>query len=237
MLRYATSLIFILTCSFGIAQITPNPKEPVAVKADSIVYPVTYGLRAGIDLASLVRTALDDEYTGFQVMADYRLTDSWYVAGELGNESLDRETNQVDFETSGSFIKAGADYNFYRNWQDLDNMIYVGFRAGAASFSQTLNRFDFFQDNGGFSTDSQFPNEEFKDLNAFWGEIQVGVKVEVLNNLFMTLNVQLKVLASEDIPDNFDNLYIPGFGRTYDTTDIGVGYSYGISYRIPFFKK
>jgi len=219
------------------AQITPKPEEPVAVESDSIVYPVKYGLRAGIDLASLVRTAIDDEYTGFQVMADYRLTDRWYIAGELGNESLDRETNQIDFETSGSFIKAGADYNFYRNWLDMDNMIYVGFRAGASSFSQTLNRFDFFEDNGAFPSASRFPEEEFDGLTAFWGEIQAGLKVEVLNNLYMTLNVQLKVLASEDLPDNFDNLYIPGFGRTYDTNEIGVGYSYGISYRIPFFKK
>jgi len=219
------------------AQIKPAPQEPVAVNPDSVVYPVTYGLRAGVDLASLIRTAIDDEYTGFQIMADYRLTDRWYVAGELGNETLDRETNQVDFDTNGSFIKAGADYNFYRNWLDMDNMIYVGFRAGASTFSQTLTRFDFFEETGGFPSESQFVNREFNDLTAFWGEIQAGLKVEVLNNLYMTLNVQLKVLASEDVPENFDNLYIPGFGRTYDTTEIGVGYSYGITYRIPFFKK
>ena len=44
-------------------------------------------------------------------------------------------------------LKLGQIIIFTNNWLDLDNMIYVGFRAGASSFSQTLNRFDFYQDN------------------------------------------------------------------------------------------
>jgi hypothetical protein len=35
---------------------------------------------------------------------------------------------------------------------------------------------------------------------------------------------------------NFDNLYIPGFNRTYDG-DFGVGLNYTVSYFIPIFKK
>jgi hypothetical protein len=36
--------------------------------------------------------------------------------------------------------------------------------------------------------------------------------------------------------ENFDNLYIPGFNRTYDG-DFGVGLNYTVSYFIPIFKK
>jgi hypothetical protein len=43
-----------------------------------------------------------------------------------------------------SFIKkkeVGADYNFYKNWLDLNNIVYGG-AAGVANFSQiTRNRF------------------------------------------------------------------------------------------------
>lgn len=238
MLRYVTSFFIFLSVSAAIAQTQPRPKEtPATVKTDSIVYPVTYGLRVGIDLASLVRTVADEDFSGFQLLADYRLTRKWYVAGELGNESLIRESNQVDFETSGSFIKAGADYNFYQNWLDMDNLIYVGFRAGASTFDQRLNRFDFFQDNDTFPASSREPNTEFNGLTAFWAEVQAGLKVQVLNNVYLTLNVQLKALVAEDQPNNFDNLFIPGFGRTNDTSQIGVGYTYGITYRIPFYKK
>ena len=237
MLKYATSLFCLLSFYMMNAQQTEPQSNQRPAANDSIVYKADYGLRAGGDIASLIRTAIDDEYTGFQIMADYRLTKDWYIAGEIGTEILDRETNQIDFETNGSFLKAGADYNFYGNWLDLDNMIYVGFRAGAASYSQTLKRFDFYEDTGAFPTQSRFPNEEFSGLTSFWAEVQAGVKVEVLNNLYLTLNVQLKIMVAEDQPDNFDNLYVPGFGRTYDTSEIGVGYSYGISYRIPFYKR
>jgi hypothetical protein len=50
-------------------------------------------------------------------------------------------------------------------------------------------------------------------------------------------NFQLKRRLTENAPSNFANLYAPGFGRTFDTGNIGVGYAYGIMYRIPFFKK
>ena len=35
----------------------------------------------------------------------------------------------------------------------------------------------------------------------------------------------------------FENIYIPGFGRTYDSTKIGTGFSYTLSYLLPIYKK
>ncbi|WP_194850759.1 DUF6048 family protein [Nonlabens antarcticus] len=233
MWRYVTSFCVFLCCTNAFSQ---NAEAP-SVATDSTQYKETYGLRVGVDLASLIRTGFDKEYSGFQILSDYRLTDRWYLAAELGNEQLERETNQIDFETSGSYVKAGGDYNFYRNWLDMDNMIYVGLRVGAANFSQTLNRYNYYQDNELYDQVTVFPNEKTTGLIVIWGEVQTGLKVEVLNNVYMNINVQLKVMASEDAPENFGNLYVPGFGRTYDTNNIGVGYSYGISYRIPFYKK
>jgi hypothetical protein len=37
--------------------------------------------------------------------------------------------------------------------------------------------------------------------------------------------------------NNFENIYIPGFGRTYDSTKIGTGFSYTLSYLLPIYKK
>jgi hypothetical protein len=37
-------------------------------------------------------------------------------------------------------------------------------------------------------------------------------------------------------PSGFDNLYIPGFNRTYDGS-FGVGFNYTVSYFIPIYKK
>ena len=65
----------------------------------------------------------------------------------------------------------------------------------------------------------------------------VGLKVEVLNNIYIGVNAQLKSLLSDDQPDNFENINIPGFNKTYDSSSIGVGFGYNISYLIPIYKK
>jgi hypothetical protein len=44
------------------------------------------------------------------------------------------------------------------------------------------------------------------------------------------------MLLSESKPDNFANLYIPGFNRTYEGS-FGAGFNYSISYFIPLYKK
>ncbi|HBY68150.1 MAG TPA: hypothetical protein DEG69_10565, partial [Flavobacteriaceae bacterium] len=74
-------------------------------------------------------------------------------------------------------------------------------------------------------------------LTGHWVELIVGIKTEILNNLYLSVNLQLKRKLGEDEPDNFANLYIPGFNRTYDFSEFGVGYGYTISYLIPIFKK
>ena len=50
-------------------------------------------------------------------------------------------------------------------------------------------------------------------------------------------NVQLKGLITETEPNNFENLYIPGFNRTYDSGRFGTGFNFNLSYLIPIFKK
>lgn len=205
---------------------------------DSIKIKQKYGLRLGGDIGKLIRSFVDDEYSGFEIAADYRLKKRLYVAGEIGIEEKNTVTNYLDITSKGTYIKGGIDYNLYQNWLDMDNMIYTGFRIGASTFSQDINSFTV------YSTDQywtpQFSSnelQEFKDLTALWAELILGIKVELFNNLYLGLNAQLKILASETEPDNFGNVYIPGFNKTFDSSGIGVGYGYTISYRIPLYKK
>ena len=51
------------------------------------------------------------------------------------------------------------------------------------------------------------------------------------------MNVQLKGRITDTKPSNYENLYIPGFNRTFDSGTFGVGFGYNISYLIPIFKK
>lgn len=206
--------------------------------SDSLKIKLNYGLRIGGDLSKLIRSSFDDDYKGFEVNADYRLKKKLYIAGELGIEEKITNNDYMNITTSGSYIKGGIDYNMYQNWLDMDNMIYTGFRVGASSFSQNLNSFTVYTTNQYWEPQfsSQEP-QEFKGLTAFWLELIIGIKAEILNNLYLGINVQLKGLINDTKPNNFENVYIPGFNKTFDSSLIGVGYGYTISYLIPLYKK
>ncbi|MFI0429452.1 DUF6048 family protein [Mariniflexile sp. HMF6888] len=234
-----TYFISSLTCMllFSVSLNAQNDSIATTVK-DSIKIKEKYGLRVGGDIGKLIRSFVDDDYTGFEVSGDFRLKKRLYIAGELGIEEKHTTTDYLDVTTSGSYLKAGIDYNLYQNWLDMDNMIYAGFRVGASTFSQKLNSYSIYSTNPYWSPHfSSSDLQEFNDLTAFWGELILGIKTELLTNLYLGLNVQLKVMANETEPNNFENIYIPGFNKTYDSSGIGVGYSYTLSYRIPLYKK
>ncbi|MEW4922739.1 DUF6048 family protein [Algibacter sp. 2305UL17-15] len=235
-LNYFISIgLLVLVCAGSVqAQNDTIPK----VENDSTVIKLKYGLRFGIDAGKLIRSFLDDDYTGLELVADYRLTKKLYIAGEIGNEERILVTDFLNTTTKGSYFKAGIDYNMYQNWLDMDNMVYFGARAAASTFSHTINEYSVYSTNQYWAPQNLVAeNIEKNGLNAIWMELIIGMKVELFNNLYMGLNAQLKVKLTETEPDNFENIYIPGFNKTYDSTRIGVGYGYTISYRIPLYKK
>ncbi|MCB0383657.1 MAG: hypothetical protein KDD05_10300 [Psychroserpens sp.] len=207
-------------------------------QSDTLIYKQKYGLRLGADLGKLARTFIDDNYTGFEITGDYRLTKKLYLAGELGTEERTITTDFLDVTATGSYFKAGIDYNSYQNWLDMQNMIYFGFRTGVSTFNQTVNRYTVYNVNQYWPT--QFTSDEalkVDGLTAIWAEIIVGIKAELFSNLFLGLNVQIKRLITEDEPEGFENLYIPGFNRTFDSGRFGIGFGYNVSYLIPIIKK
>ena len=204
---------------------------------DSLADREKYGLRVGTDLAKLARTAFEDDYSGFEVLGDYRVYKNYYAAAELGNESIGYAEDNISLTSRGSYIKLGADYNAYENWTGMQNLIFVGARYGFSTFTQEVDEYRIYTTNSYFEPDIRSDNIEYSGLTANWIELIAGIKVELLNNLYLSVNVQLKRRLFQTTPDNFDNLAIPGFNRTYDDSNIGVGYGYTISYLIPFYKK
>lgn len=210
----------------------------ISATTDSLKIEQKYGIRIGADISKLVRSFLDDDYEGFEINVDYRLTNRLYFAGELGTEEKITSNDFINTTAKGEYFKAGVDYNMYQNWLGMENMIYSGFRVGASTFSQTLNSFSTFNTNQYWNEDTlASPGQEFDGLTAIWVELIIGIKAEVLNNLYLGLNFQIKGMFSQDEPTNLENLYVPGFNKTYDSGRIGSGIGYSISYNIPIYKK
>ncbi|WP_029034931.1 DUF6048 family protein [Salinimicrobium terrae] len=227
-------LIYILLISFGFHSSAVFAQQDQAT--DTIDGREQYGLRVGINLTKPVRTFFEENYQGLEIKGDYRLYENIYLAGEIGNEQNVISQPNVTASAKGSYMKLGGDYNFYENWTGMQNLIYFGLRYGFATFSSELQEFSIYNRNPYFGPDVRTEAREFNNLTAGWAELQLGVKVEVLNNLYLSTHVELKKKVNETKPGNFDNLYIPGFNRTYDGSSLGVGYGYSISYLIPLYK-
>lgn len=211
----------------------PEEKQEAVVPAKTN----RYGLRVGVDLYKLTRALYDKDYKGIEFVGDYRLTKKYFLAAELGNENKTTDDTRLNFTTKGSYLKAGFDYNGYENWLDMENIISIGLRYGFSTFNQELNSYKIYNANPYFGEMPAIASgEKFNGLTASWIEVVAGVKAKVFDNVFMGFSLRLNRLVSNKKPGNFDNLYIPGFNRTYDG-DFGVGFNYTVTYFIPLYKK
>lgn len=215
-------------------------KPSTATKTDTVV-PVKkdrYGVRVGVDLYKLTRGLYDSNYKGIELVGDYRLTKNYYAAAELGSEDKTTEDDRLNTTTKGTYLKVGFDYNVYENWLDMENIISIGLRGGFSTFSQELNSFKIYNP---YPYWGEMPpktsGEKFNGLTAGWIEVVAGVKVKVYNNIFVGFSLRMNMLVLDKKPsDNFENLYIPGFNRTY-AGNFGAGFNYTITYFVPLYKK
>lgn len=255
-LKYSFSFCFLLSLFFVQAQektttttiqedvkITETKKsiptkKPDAVPTDSIK-PKTdrYGLIVGVDINKIARSLYDSNYKGIGFVGDYRLTKNYYLYGEIGSEDVTVEDPLLSTTSKGSYLKAGFDYNAYTNWLDMENMITVGLRYGFSTFSEQLNNYLIYNPHPYFGQSELIDyGQKYEGLTASWAEVAAGVNVKVFNNIYVGFNLQLKILITNSEPANFENLYIPGFNRTYDG-NFGAGFNYTVSYFIPIYKK
>lgn len=235
-MKRTLTLLFIIKILFlsgfnGYAQ-----KKEIKIN-DTITKNNKYGLRIGVDIARPIISLFDENFSGFEVMADYRLTHRFYIAIEYGFDQDNQTESNLIAASKGSYLKIGGDFNAYNNWVGMNNAIYVGLRYGVSTFDQNLQGYTIYTGDSTFPGTMVFDPRSYEGLTAQWAEFIFGIKTEILTNLFLSINLQLKNKFSEDIPENFNNLYIPGFNKTNDYGNFGVGFGYGISYLIPIYKK
>jgi hypothetical protein len=228
MLKYIFSLVFLLCFS-----IESNAQDKTK---DTVKIPQRFGLRLGIDAHRLTKSLYNDNYKGLELVGDYRITKKFYAAGEIGNEEKTTADDNLNYTTKGTYFKVGFDYNAYENWLDMENMIFIGMRFGVGSFNHKLNSFTIYQPGNYYGVNTNTSGQEFNGLSASWLEVVSGLKAEVLNNLYVGFSLRLNYLMSNNEPEGFANLYIPGFNKTYQNSKFGAGINYSISYFIPFYK-
>ena len=247
MSKYFTSLVSLAICCLAAPALCAQD-----IPRDSVQATDPYGLRIGIDLSRPVISLLNEDYTGLELVGDFRIRDRLYIAAEigneeksideiLGNEELGPSSSLYSYTTSGSYIKGGVNYNTYQNWYGMNNVIYVGGRYAFSTFSHTLNSLSFYNSNRYWNpstlTTADLPSDEFSGLNASWIELVIGVNAELFGNFYMGISTRLGYRITNKESDEFPNLWIPGFNKVTDGSNFGFNFNYTLSYFLPVFKK
>ena len=199
-------------------------------------------LRVGFDMYRIILSRVSDDFDGFEIVGDLKVSENFFVALELGNLDITKQVEQVNFTTNGNYFKVGIDYNMFENLEGMNNHITLGARIGSSRHDQTLNSYTIL-DRTRYWTNSDLPitngfaTGERPDLNALWFEVVLNFKVQILKNIYTGISLRLNRLISDKIPSNFDNIYIPGFNKKTQDNVFGAGFNYTLTYNFSLLSK
>ena len=196
-------------------------------------------IRLGFDLLKPVLSSSEGDNLNYEIVGDLQLTENIYLAGEYGLVDKVIEDENINFNSTGSFLRIGFDYNMFENWIGMDNSIYVGLRYGTSSFSSKILDYNVRNKDSYFSNlvTNEFQTIVYSNLSGNWIELLLGIKVETFKNVYLGLSLRLNKLLSDKKPDNFGNLFIPGFNKVTDENTFGSGFNYTLTYSIPLKKR
>lgn len=200
-------------------------------------------LRLGVDLFKPIKTNFEDNFQGIEIVGDLKINRRIFIAAELGSEKITQQTEQINFTTNGSYIKLGVDYNFFNNWKGMDNSLFVGIRISNSIHTHKVNEYILYENYSAVEIkNSYFERAIVKDggligergqINSNWIEVLFGTKVEVLNNFYIGASLRIHRLLNNSQPENFGNLYAPGFNKIVDDNRFGASFNYTLNYRLP----
>ena len=192
-------------------------------------------LSIGIDLYRPIYSKINDDDLSYELITTLRIFEDFSIASEIGSLNRYVEDENVNFTSSGEYIKFGFDYNLYNNWTGMDNSIYLGIRFATSNFNNKIENYTVRNPDSYWSntvTDG-YEVVNHSNQNANWLEFLVGIKVETIKNIYFGISLRLNRLLSNSSPNNFSNLYIPGFNKVTDDNSWGSGFNYTLTYSLP----
>lgn len=219
------------TVVFGQDEVKSNeaskPEKNISA-SDTINY--KYGLRIGIDLAGPLNMLFESDHKLFKGNFDARVYKKYFVSGEFGYEEYKYNTENLKYTTDGSFFMIGGDYDLLGYTYGRNDLLAFGLRYGVSKFTQTVDEYRI--QNAYWNNDPFISNIEAQDAYAHWINVRIGLKVEVLHNFYLGLSGGVNFLFYDTSLDNFDNLYIPGFGENRNNKSWI--FNYTVMYLLPF---
>jgi len=186
------------------------------------------GIRLSVDLGSLPGLYIFPDQQRFELQTDFKFKPDFYGVGEAGLFKTSRERDNFNYFQSGTFYRVGLGYNAIESKQD--DILTIGGRIGSSFFSQYAENISI------TATDSMWNDVSVARIqeqshSAFWIELVLSMKVELVHNLYIGWTVRGRAMLFGAKAQHLEPYYVPGFGRGNKKT--AVGFNYYICYKIP----
>ena len=200
---------------------------------DTVRYPINAmkGIRIGTDLSKpLLPLMFNGERIGLEFSADMHIKGNLFAVAEAGWLSVNLDKKDYHYRGSGFYGKLGVDNNLLKSRRPNSNdIVYVGARYGISVFSHQADKVTI---PGYFWPEAKDQIIPKTTLSAHWLELLLGVKAEVLKNLYVGLTFRLKFSIVSPKDDYSTPYLIPGYGSGNEGYALGLNYY--VSYNIHF---
>ncbi len=221
-------IIFSLLLTFSILSVDAQVKKN---SKDTISTPLFNGVRIEVDISPVIKTLMSgDETFSYEAALLVNLKHKYFPVIEMGYAGADKTTtNEIGFKTNGLFGRAGIDFNLMKSKKGNktnNNLFTAGVRLGFSNFKYDLTNVVITDD---YWKESLTKNYLGESTSKMWFEIVVGIRVEVVKNIFMGWSVRNKNLIGEDLIGTISPWYVPGFGKTTGsawTVNYAIGYKF-----------
>jgi hypothetical protein len=203
----------------GFSQAKPTEKS----------YEWVRGIRLGCDVSRFGVPFLQKGRTATEFSIDTELKRNFTPTFEAGFENSKVNNDRIGYTSNGIYGRIGFDYNILKREDPTSrNSFFIGARYGFSASKQTTN-WNIAGDYFGTT-----PKGSSSDIiGTHWMELVVGLKVEVLKNLFFGWSLRERILFSTTSVENYPYA-IPGYGNGGKGSYLGLNYS--VYYSIPLMK-
>lgn len=187
-------------------------------------------VKFGIDVLRLGQNFIQTQSNAFQFNVDYYLKNNTYIVAEggFGKGTIDYE--HLKYTTNSYNIKLGIDKSMIDKigFSDLD-YLFFGFRYGLAVGNISDGEYSI-SSILGTPTNGTIPSRNF---TAHWGEMNAGIRVEMIKNWYLGWNFRAKFLLNGGtFKEGIKPVYIAGYGAADKATvfDFGIFLQYAIKW-------
>ena len=232
MLKSIINILLILAFFQVSAQKALAPKLPEVQKPERQIF-----VRFGVDLSRIAVNYIGKiPYQAFEASVDGEVVQKYFPTFEAGWSKLTNSTVnisaqdpaiQYNYQMSGTYYRVGMNYNMLKYKQHLDrNIFFVGARLATSGFSQEASQVSL--TNAWGTLETSFPKTS---LHAYWFEGVIGLRGEVVRNLYMGYTIRIKRMIAHSGYNGINPYIIPGYGKGSKSSTVGISYS--IFYAIP----